>query len=118
MKGQRLLIQWSLHQKQMEEGALFLHLKVRFRNHEEKVIEVPIRSTRGTYLYEVIDDVYSQSGGIVTYDAAIRSPSLVLAEWRHPLWVDLIKLDCFIQFPEQNRSMEFRNSHFNGSSTF
>lgn len=90
--GQRLLVQWSLRAHEIEGQEMFLDLKVRFRNHQEQEIRVPISAKRGTYLYEVTDETYCQSGGILTYLVEIRtSTNCLLASWKHPLWTDLIK---------------------------
>jgi hypothetical protein len=91
--GQRLLIQWSLCAHEVQGEDVFLYLKVRFRNHEEQEIKVPISSKRGYYIYELANEAYCQSGGILTYDAEIRNSSCVLASWRHPLWAELIKFE-------------------------
>lgn len=93
MIGQRLLVQWSLCTKEIENQELFLYLKVRFRTHQEQEIKVPIQSKSGTYLYELANETYFQSGGILTYHAEIRSDSCILASWRHPLWMNLIKFN-------------------------
>ncbi len=93
MMGQRLLVQWSLCAEEMKDQHLFLYLKVRFRNHQEQEVKVPVQTKRGTYLYVLANDAYCQSSGILTYHAEIRSDSCLLASWRHPLWVDLITFD-------------------------
>jgi hypothetical protein len=90
--GQRLLIQWSLKACEVEAQELFLHLRVRFRNHQEQELKIPITAKRGTYLYELINEAYEQSGGVLTYFAEIRNEAGVLASWKHPLWTELIQL--------------------------
>lgn len=91
--AQRLLVQWSLCAREIEGQEVFLNLKVRFRNHQEQEVKVPITSKRGTYLYELTHKAYCQSGGILTYYAEVRTPSCVLASWKHPLWANLIKFN-------------------------
>lgn len=91
--GERLLIQWSLSMQEVQENELSLYLKVRFRNHQEQEVKVPITTKRGTYIYQVNHEFYCQTGGILTYYAEIQSPSCVLASWKHPLWVELIKFN-------------------------
>jgi hypothetical protein len=93
MIGQRLLLQWSLCRHEVEGEGVFLYLKVRFRNHEEQEIKIPVTSQRGTYLYEIANEAYNQSGGILTYYAEIRHPSGILASWKHPLWANLIQFN-------------------------
>ncbi len=91
--GQRLLIQWMLRSCEMENPPLFLHLVVRLRNHQEKTINVPIEAKRGYYVYDLTNQDFCQSGGILTYYVEIRDASCVIATWKHPLWADLITFD-------------------------
>ena len=93
MVGQRLLVQWSFPAREVAGQELTLYLKVRFRNHEEQEVNVPLTSKWGTYVYELANEAYCQSGGILTYYAEVRTASCVLASWKHPLWTELIKFD-------------------------
>lgn len=92
--GQRLLIQWSLSDNEVDNQELFLYLKVRFLNHQEDEVKIPIHSKRGTYIYQIEDNLYCETKGVLTYFAQIQSSEEVLVSWRHPLWVELIQLDC------------------------
>jgi hypothetical protein len=91
--GERLLVQWSLSAQEVQDNQLFLYLKVRFRDHQEQEVKVPITKKRGTYLYQVNQELFCQTGGILTYYAEIQSSSCVFASWKHPLWVELIKFN-------------------------
>ena len=91
--GERLLIQWSLSSCQLEGGDLRLHLKVRFTNHQEEEINVPVEKKKGYYLYNLLNQDYCDKGGILTYLAEIRSGECVVAVWKHPLWTNLITFD-------------------------
>lgn len=90
--GQRLLVQWSLPASQLEGCQAFLFLKVRFRNHKEDEVKIPLHTKRGTYIYLHSNDDYCTSGGILTYQALIRNQNCILASWKHPLWTELIRL--------------------------
>ena len=87
--GQRLLIQWCFPRK-FDRCDLQLHLKLRLRNHEEKELIRPITENRGYYLYDLVNQAYCESGGILTYKVEIRKGPCILETWKHPLWVDLI----------------------------
>lgn len=91
--GQRLLIQWALRPREVKDHTLFLDLTVRFRNHQEQSISVPIYKRRGFYHYELSDQDYRDSGGVQTYHVEIRNETCVIASWTHPLWVKLISFD-------------------------
>lgn len=118
--GQRLLVQWSLSSKECEDHPLFLYLKVRFRNHQEKEIRMPIDSKRGHYIYLVNRDLYCQTNGILTYFAQIQKGSCVLATWRHPLWAELIELNVptvDVQPDEESVKKQTLSSLIKGSLT-
>lgn len=91
--GQRLLIQWSLTEKELCDQELLLYLIVRFRDRQEEKVWVPVAAKRGTYLFNVDADRYIETKGILTYYAQIQSSTDVIAHWRHPLWVELIQFD-------------------------
>lgn len=89
--GQRLLIQWSLCEHEIEGEDTLLNIKIRFRNHQEKEIQVPIISKKGAYLYKVEGDLYCQTRGILTYFIQIQNDTGVIEAWKHPLWSELIQ---------------------------
>lgn len=89
-------MQWSLKACNITSNAedLFLHFTVRFRDHKQDEVIVPITTRRGNWQYIIKDKDYLQSGGIVTYYAEIQKASCVIATWKHPLWTE------WIAFPE------------------
>lgn len=91
--GQRLFVQWSLTSAEMENQPLFLQLSVRFRNHQDEKLKILIEKKSGYYLYDLTNQDYCETGGILTYMAEIRSENCLIASWKHPLWVPLIQLD-------------------------
>ena len=91
--GERLIIQWSLPKNYLQLDDLHMFLTVRFRNNEEKTIVHPIRKTTGTYLYNLINECYYESGGILTYKIDIYGSGKLLECWRHQLWAELITFD-------------------------
>lgn len=88
--GQRLLIQWSLSKEEFSLGETSLDLKIRFQNHQEKEVKIPMQKSSGYYVYEIKDKDYFETGGILTYLVEVRNESCTLATWKHPLWVELI----------------------------
>ena len=91
--GQRLLIEWSFSEDEVEVGKTFLSLTIRFHNHQQEEISVPIIKKRGSYFYDLINESFVNKRGILTYHVEIRKKACVLAEWKHPLWVEWITLD-------------------------
>lgn len=91
--GQRLLIQWSLSKREFEGKDLQLYLKLRFRNHQEQEITRILCRNQGVYLYDLTNQAYCESGGLLTYHVEIRQGDCVVESWTHPLWTTLIQFD-------------------------
>jgi len=91
--GQNLLIQWNLRREFKQYCQLYFVLTVRFRNRQEQIIEKMIKTKQGSYLYEVLNEDYRQTGGIVTYHIEIYGDDHLIETWQHPLWTPLITFD-------------------------
>jgi hypothetical protein len=100
--GQRLLIQWSLSSCEVAEQELFLHLKVRFRNHKEEEIKAVINKKKGFFIFDLTNQKYCETGGVLTYIAEIRNEECVIECWKHPLWTELISFDYTQNKPDQS----------------
>lgn len=90
--GQRLVISWSLSREDFIYQNVAFHLKVRLRNHEEIEVCKNIICSCGYYIFQLNDEKYRQSGGILTYKVTLTGDDTVLETWRHPLWKELITL--------------------------
>ena len=93
MRGQRLLVHWSLPEKEFIAGETELKMRIRFRNHEEKEVFFPLAARHGTYYYDLMDDEFISTKGILTYFAEVKRGDCTLAVWKHPLWT------AWISFP-------------------
>lgn len=91
--GERLLVQWCLSKCTFEGQELTLRLKIRFHNHKEDEITIPIEKKSGYYLYDLTNEEFCETGGILTYLAEIRNGNCVVESWKHPLWAPLISFD-------------------------
>lgn len=91
--GQRLIISWCIPKNFLDYPDLHLQITVRLRNREQETRQVPLTKTRGTYLYEILNEKFCQSGGIRTYKIDLIGHNCVLEKWQHPLWVDSITFD-------------------------
>lgn len=92
--GQRLIISWSLPKEYLTYSDLHLNLIVRFHNREQQIQDIPIPDMRGTYLYEILNKQFCQTGGILTYKVTLMGNGCSLEEWRHPLWAHLITFEA------------------------
>lgn len=91
--GQRLMVQWSLSSKELENDNTELYLKIRFRNRKEHEIHYPIHQKQGTYCYDLVGQDYLDSGGVLTYKGEIWANGSLLISWKHPLWIELITFE-------------------------
>lgn len=93
--GQRILVQWTFPSRVAKACELELYIKMRYRNHEEKELFIPIYKDkksyiRGDYQYNLLNEDYCRTGGVLTYKAQIWDKDCLIAEWIHPLWTELI----------------------------
>lgn len=91
--GQRLFISWFLPKEVLTYGSLQLHLRVIFRDYTEDEVLIPIQKRHSYYLYQILSKKYCETGGILAYKVEIIGNGCILEEWRHPLWIELIKFD-------------------------
>lgn len=91
--GQRLLIEWALPKNFCHYPNINMKLKVRFRNHKEEEISIPIQKRWGNYLYCVLEDQYFKTQGIVTYKVDLFTDNCLISSWKHPLWSELITFE-------------------------
>ncbi len=88
--GQRLMITWTLSNCFGKYQTFSLNLKVRFKNHQEEEICISIENPKGTYIYNLLQTKYVETGGIATYKAELLADGQVIDYWIHPLWTKLI----------------------------
>jgi len=91
--GQRLVITWFTPKRRGDHQNLRLTLKVRFKNHEEEEISIPIEKRCGTYLYSIVQEKYLTTKGISTYQVNLIDNNGLISSWKHPLWTELITFD-------------------------
>jgi hypothetical protein len=94
LAGQQLIISWYLSKAKLAYKDLQLHLRMRFRDRQEKELFVPIaHENYGYYVYQLLNENYWQTGDVLTYKVEIIGDGCVLESWLHPLWVELIKIN-------------------------
>ena len=90
--GQKLLVSWGLPRNYLDYEDLHLNIRIRFRNRTEIELNIPIEKTCGYYMYEVANDSFFETQGILTYKVDLVGGGAVLEEWRHQLWHEIIKI--------------------------
>jgi len=88
--GQRLIVSWSIPKSYLAYENLHLCVTIRFRNREEVIEIFDILQTRGTYVFTLLNNDFIAKKGILTYKVDLIGSGLILAEWRHKIWTDLI----------------------------
>lgn len=89
--GQRLLVGWSFPRELFEE-SLTLVCTVRFWNHEEKQIAVPLETRRGSESFYFPSS--DQNHKILTYRVDVKDCAGAIVEsWKHHFWTELIVVE-------------------------
>lgn len=88
--GQRLYINWKVPHAFLSYENLRLEIVIRFGDRSVVHHTVYICKSSGIHLFELMEDNYFDRQGILTYKIDLIGGDVILEEWRHQLWVDLI----------------------------
>lgn len=92
--GEMLVINWQVPMKMVAQKP-HIKLYVIYWDNEEKVYTWPIQRWKGYRTFSVLNKEFIRSGGILTYRAEIvDADGEIYREWKHQLWVNLIKIDA------------------------
>jgi hypothetical protein len=91
--GQRLIVNWLIPNTCLKLGDLHIDVVIRFRNKEEVSETFAVHSSSGQYIYKLLNTRYLETEGIQTYKVELKSGNTLIEEWRHQLWVELIRFD-------------------------
>lgn len=89
--GQKLIISWDLREWDCNTNYE-LTVKIRFKNGTSFQQVLTVNFPKGTYVIPLLNEDYFEKGGLKTYMASMSGNGLVLEEWRHQLWVNLIEM--------------------------
>lgn len=92
--GERLIVQWSLPKQYEKYHQINMVITLRYRNNEEAFIQFPLKKRCGTYVYDLINDQYYSTQGILASKVAIFGDGEILDTWRHQLWAELIEFEA------------------------
>jgi len=101
--GEQLIISWALPVPYLKYQDLHLEMKIRFHNREEIVQKVPIKKSKSSYIYSLLNEDYFTKKGILTYKVSVIGDECVLEEWKHQLWTELITFDHVDQDQDQDQ---------------
>lgn len=91
--GQRLIISWAVPQSTLNMDDLHIEVTIRFRNKEEVHESFRVCALSGQYIYKILNARFLETDGIQTYKVELKSGDTIIEEWRHQLWVELIRFD-------------------------
>jgi hypothetical protein len=91
--GQRLIISWSLPKNYLCYEDLHLDLTIRFRNKQQISEKIDICKRKGMYIYSVLNEDFFETKGLLTYKIDLVGDDVILEEWRHQLWTELITFE-------------------------
>lgn len=90
--GQKLLVSWKIPRSYLKYDELHVNVRIRFRNRTEVELNIPVEKMCGYYLYEIANEMYFETQGILTYKVDLIGGGAVLEEWRHQLWHEMINI--------------------------
>jgi hypothetical protein len=89
--GQKLIVNWSLPSWD-QDTAFELTVKIRFKNGTSSTTSFAVTLPKGTFVFPLLNEEYFDKGGFKSYLATMKADGIVLEEWRHQLWVNLIEI--------------------------
>jgi hypothetical protein len=90
--GQRLILSWSIPKCTIPGNDLKLRIYIRFWNRQQIVKVEPITKQRGTVVYTLMNEDYISARGIMSYKAEIVDDDVIIAEWKHQIWTEVINI--------------------------
>lgn len=89
--GQSLLMSWMLNENELcNYTKIEIRYTIRLRDKKEIRESFPVGRNCGYITYSLYNDDYFKSGGIATYKVELYGDGILLEEWRHQLWQELI----------------------------
>lgn len=88
--GIRLWMDWDIPPTCWQTG-LILTLKVIYKDYEEETFSFALDSPKGQKAFELLNEKYDRTGGVLTYKAEVSTSSgEIMSEWKHQMWFNLI----------------------------
>jgi hypothetical protein len=91
--GQMLILDWYIPSRILSQKP-HIELDLIFWDYTTKTVTLPIKNQLNYTTYELLDEEYEKTGGILTYQARIVTPDgTTYRESKHQLWVKLITIE-------------------------
>lgn len=89
--GQQIVIYWNLPRSAFYKPVeLILH--VRYGNRELDTLTIPLKSSRGYWVYRLVNEEYWCRDGILAFQAQLCRDGELLEQWSHHLWSEIIDI--------------------------
>jgi len=90
--GQQIVMQWNLPRRPFVCGIepLRLLLTVRFGDYSIETYSYEVKTPQGYELFPCINQEYWDKGGIIAFKVELFQRDLLLEEWRHHVWAEII----------------------------
>lgn len=89
--GQRIYTSWYLPNDLFSEEKTFLEIRVHLKNGQDLFEKKPLKRRIGRYTYPIQGEVYTESGGLLSYLVQITTDGKVVAESRHKFYRESIE---------------------------
>lgn len=109
-EGQRLNVYWNLEKEFQQYNEMHLEFVIRYRNHEEEILTIPIKHPIGSYVYYILNKRYWSTGGVLAYKLDLWADGELIEEWTHLLWTEWIQLNTQLD-KEQNTDKDQKDEN-------
>ena len=90
--GQKLIVDWRVPKEIFDQKPVVV-LDLILWDYTTRQVKIPIHHQMDFSTFNLLNEEYEKSGGILTYKAQIvTQDGEVFREWRHQLWVNLIRV--------------------------
>jgi hypothetical protein len=90
--GQKLIVSWNVPRSYLNYADLHVNVRIRLRNKQEVELNIPVEKRCSYYEYVVANELFFETQGILTYKVDLIGGGLILEEWKHQLWHELIRI--------------------------
>lgn len=91
--GKRMTIHWSLDEEFDCYKHVELNVVIRLKTRELDEFVIPVETPSGYYIYDLLNDDYYCSGGILTYKIEMIADGAIIDDYTHALWAELIEFN-------------------------
>jgi hypothetical protein len=89
--GMQIISKWYLPYLDSKKPAQ-LQLIVRYGNRDIEKFYATVQQPVGWCTFRLMNPIYWEKGGVVSYKASIFQEGIPIADWCHFLWADLIEI--------------------------